>query len=120
MPLTIVSSPQSITVFQGSNAAINCIYQGTGVNGVTWTSPSGAVLQNNPPAVTIVESGLFYLFNWSSTIEFTNVMRSQHEGRYTCRGSTESGAMLTSSAYIYVQGIHLIICLVYTCGFIQV
>ena len=119
MPLTIVSSPQSITVFQGNNAAINCIYQGTGVNGVTWISPSGAVLQNNPPAVTIEENGLFYLFNWSSTIEFTNVSRSQHEGRYTCRGSTESGATLTASAYIYVQGTYVIMCHVYMCGFRQ-
>lgn len=109
-----MSSPQSITVFQGSNAAINCIYQGTGVNGVTWISPSGTVLQNNPPAVTIVESGLFYLFNWSSTVEFTNVTRSQHEGRYTCRGSTESGSTLIASAYIYVQGIYLTMHLVYT------
>ena len=112
MPLTIESPPQSITVFQGSNAAINCVYQGTGVNGVTWISPSGEVLQSNPPAITIEESGLFYLFNWSSTIEFTDVARSQHEGRYTCRGSTESGSILTASAYIYVQGtcVHTYIC----------
>ena len=108
VPLTIASSPQSVTVFEGSNAALNCVYQGTGVNGVTWISPSGSVLQNNPPAVTVEESGLFYLFNWSSTIELTNVLRSQHEGRYICRGSTESGSTLTASAYIYIQGTYVL------------
>ena len=105
VPLTIVSSPQSTTVFEGNSAFINCVYQGTGVNGVTWTSPSGSVIENNPPTVRIEESGLFYLFNWSSTIEFSNVSRSQHEGRYTCRGTTETGAVLIASAYIYIQGI---------------
>ena len=104
MPLTTVTLPQSTTVFQGRNAALTCAFQGTGINGVTWISPTGAVLQNNPPAVTIQENGLFFLYNWSSTIEFSNVSRSQHEGRYTCRGSTESGATLTANAYIYIQG----------------
>lgn len=103
-----MSSPQSVTVHEGSNAAINCVYQGTGVNSVTWTSPSGLLLENNPPAITIEESGLFFLFNWSSTIEFTNVSRTQHEGRYTCRGTTESGSSLAATASIYVQGTYLI------------
>jgi len=31
-------------------------------------------------------------------------MRSQHEGRYTCRGRTEGGQSSQVSAYLTVQG----------------
>ena len=83
---------------------MSCEFRGTGISGITWLSPSGSELQNNPPNVTISESGLFYVYNWSSTVEISNVMRSQHEGWYTCRGTTEGGSSSQVRAYLTIQG----------------
>ena len=104
VPLANVVSPSNIAVNQGDSVVMSCEFQGTGISGVTWISPNGAELQNNPPSVTISESGLFYVYNWSSTVEISNVIRTQHEGWYTCRGMTESGQSSQVRAYLTVQG----------------
>lgn len=83
---------------------MSCEFRGTGISGITWISPSGSEIHNNPPSVTISESGLLFVYNWSSTVEISNVMRSQHEGWYTCRGMTESGQSSQVRAYLTVQG----------------
>ena len=99
-----VISPSNIAVNQGSSAVMSCEFRGTGISGITWLSPSGSELENNPPNITISESGLLYVYNWSSTVEISNVMRSQHEGWYTCRGMTENGQTSLARAYLTVQG----------------
>ena len=104
VPLANVISPSNIAVNQGDIAVMSCEFRGTGISGITWISPSGSDIQNNPPSVTISESGLFYVYNWSSTVEISNVMRSQHEGWYTCRGMTESGQSSQVRAFMTVQG----------------
>jgi len=88
---------------------MTCAYQGTGISGITWISPTGSVLQNSAN-VTITESGLFYVYNWSSTLQLHDVSRSQHEGWYTCRSFTEGGVTIQTTAYLTVQGILLHAC----------
>ena len=58
VPLENVISPRNTAVNQGYSAVMSCEFRGTGISGVTWISPSGSELHNNPPSVTISESGL--------------------------------------------------------------
>lgn len=109
VPLTTVRSPVSTTVNQGNTATMTCAYKGTGISGITWISPSGSILQNDMANVTITESGLLYVYNWSSTLQLHDVSRSQHEGWYICRGLTEGGATIETRAYLTIQGTYCLI-----------
>ena len=109
VPLATVRSPVSTTVNQGSTATLTCEYKGTGISSITWISPTGSVLENDGINVTITETGLLYVYNRSSMLQLHNVLRSEHEGWYICRGTTEGGATIETRAYLTVHGIYCVV-----------
>ena len=107
----IATHVTNTSVIQNNNAFLSCEFYGTEIINITWTTSDRSAITSDASHVTIISSSSST--RSSSSLQFTNVDKAQSEGWYTCtaysyNGSSQNIIMLSSGAYLYVQGTYCI------------
>ena len=102
----IVTNPQNVTVNNGGSASFTFVVMGSYFINLTWLSPTGLTIEPTSQDTSIITN--LYHTNATSTINLSNLQRSEAEGWYTCvcfAVANESEiTSVRSRVFLYIQG----------------
>ena len=101
------SAPDNVTSFEGGNVVFTCTISGTDIINVTWTSPSGALLEQSSHTTITNEASPTAVV---STLQIVNVQWPVDHGFYICRGLADNFTEIISvetTAHLHVQGMYI-------------